>query len=447
MLLIASLIFYGSWNWKFLSLLLFSVITNFYCSLKIYQTSSNLKQKVFLSIGLCSTLLVLGFFKYFNFFADNIQNLANLLHITIPIYYMDSIILPVGISFYTFQIMSYTMDVYRRTIIPVSHLSDLLLYICFFPQLVAGPIERASHLLPQIMSPRKLNRLGIHQGAYLILWGLFQKSFVADNLAKIVQAQFSSQAPYNGAEVLLALYAFSFQILTDFCGYSDIARGLGKCMGFDIMVNFNIPYFSKNPREFWGSWHISLSNWFKDYVYIPLGGNRLGGIRTYKNLLITMGLAGFWHGSSWLFFLWGIYHGLLLVLHRICNSFFHKSFSGNPIYTNLLWRGVKVVFFFHLVCFGWLFFRAGSAAQVYEMLKAMIYNFDLSLPAIRYESVQLIFYSAPLLFMHIIQKMKNNLMVLFDWPPLIRWLVCLSIFYFLLIWGEFNEKEFIYFQF
>ena len=198
--------------------------------------------------------------------------------------------------------------------------------MAFFPQLVPGPIERAKRLLPQILSPRKLTLDKFYEGCYLIFWGLFQKVFVADNLAKIVEVIFDAKATYDGTQVLLALYTFAFQIFCDFAGYSNIARGLGKCMGFDIMVNFNLPYFATNPREFWQRWHISLSSWLRDYLYIPLGGNKKGNIITYRNLAITMLLGGLWHGAAWNFVVWGAYHAILLIIHRLSVPLFKKNY-------------------------------------------------------------------------------------------------------------------------
>src|SRR3989338_4479606 len=282
-LLVASCVFYGMWDWRFLGLLFVTVLIDYLVGLKIQATEDLKKRKFFLAISVFSNLLILGFFKYFNFFAQNLHGFLANLGVAVPLEPLR-IVLPVGISFYVFQSLSYTIDVYRKKLEPAKNFLDFSLFVTYFPQLVAGPIERATHLLPQVLSPRKVTLDGFYEGCYLIFWGLFQKVFVADNLAAIVNPVFAAPPPYNGAKVLLTLYAFAFQIYCDFAGYSNMARGLGKCMGFDIMVNFNIPYFAANPREFWQRWHISLSQWLRDYLYVPLGGNRKGKFRTYLNM-------------------------------------------------------------------------------------------------------------------------------------------------------------------
>jgi len=308
MLLVASYVFYGTWDWRFLSLIVISTIIDYYCGIKIDEITDAKKRKQFLAISIVANLSMLGFFKYFNFFAENLQALCCFFGFQVQPHFLN-IILPVGISFYTFQTMSYTIDIYKGQLKPTRKFFDFALFVSFFPQLVAGPIERASHLLPQILSKRKVTIDKFCEGCYLIFWGLFLKVFVADNLARLVDPIFASDPPYNGVKVLLGLYAFAFQIFGDFAGYSNIARGLGKCMGFDIMVNFNLPYFVTNPSDFWRRWHISLSTWLRDYLYIPLGGNKKGTLFTYRNLAITMFLGGLWHGAAWTFIIWGAYRG------------------------------------------------------------------------------------------------------------------------------------------
>src|SRR3989338_2546534 len=283
MLLVASYIFYGAWDWRFLGLLFVTTLIDYLVALKIHATQDTGKRKFLLLISLISNLAILGFFKYFNFFTSSLHELLSVFGMPLSIRTLH-IVLPVGISFYVFQSLSYTIDVYRRKLEPTKIFFDFALFVTYFPQLVAGPIERATHLLPQILKPRRFSLGQFYEGSYLIFWGLFQKVFVADNLAAIVNPVFAASPPYDGAKVLLALYAFAFQIYCDFAGYSNIARGLGRCMGFDIMVNFTLPYFAKNPREFWQRWHISLSQWLRDYLYVPLGGNRKGKFRTYLNM-------------------------------------------------------------------------------------------------------------------------------------------------------------------
>ncbi len=374
MLFAASYVFYAWWDWRFLFLLAASTVIDYFCGLKIHGSRDVRERRFFLWCSIAANLGILGFFKYYNFFVSSLQSLLIRCGISIepP---MLHIILPLGISFYTFQTMSYTIDVFRGNIAPTRKFVDFALFVSFFPQLVAGPIERASHLLPQVSAPRTLTLEKFAQGCYLIFWGLFQKMFIADNLAKIVDPVFAARAPYQGGMVLIALYAFAFQIYCDFSGYSNIARGLGKCMGFDIMINFDLPYFSSNPRQFWQRWHISLSRWLKDYLYIPLGGNRKGGLMTYRNLGLTMLLGGLWHGASWTFVVWGLYHGVMLVIHRATEPFLKNiRLPAFPLISKPL-ALFRTVFFFHLVCLGWLFFRSGSISQASAMLHAMIYNF------------------------------------------------------------------------
>ena len=304
MLLAASYFFYGSWNWRFLSLILISTILDYFCGLAIDRQPGRKRKKLFLIISVTGNLTILGFFKYFNFFAHDFQLI--LARFGIPTHPLVlNIVLPVGISFYTFQTMSYTIDIYRGEMRPTRRFLDLALFVAFFPQLVAGPIERAKHLLPQIIKPRLITPRQFREGLWLIYWGFFLKVFVADNLAGIVDRVFAGAETISGIEVLLGLYAFAFQILGDFAGYSSIAIGLARLMGIDIMTNFLFPYFVTNPRDFWKNWHISLSTWLRDYLYIPLGGNRRGRLMTYRNILITMLLGGLWHGAAWTFVIWG----------------------------------------------------------------------------------------------------------------------------------------------
>ncbi len=300
LLLVASYIFYGAWDWRFLSLIWISTVVDFFVALKIdeHRHSSNheRQKKLWLIVSLCTNLGLLGFFKYCGFFVEEMGQLMDWLGVPLSLPSL-SIVLPVGISFYTFQTMSYTIDVYRDQIRPVRDFEGFALYVAFFPQLVAGPIERSTHLMPQIIKPRQLTSDGYIEGLYLVLLGMFKKVVIADNMAIIVNAVFQSPvSQLSGLECLLGVYAFAFQIYGDFSGYSAIARGVSKFLGFDIMVNFNLPYFAQSPQEFWHRWHISLSTWLRDYLYIPLGGNRHGTARTYRNLMVTMVLGGIWHG-------------------------------------------------------------------------------------------------------------------------------------------------------
>jgi alginate O-acetyltransferase complex protein AlgI len=344
LLLGASYFFYGYWDWRFLSLLAISTVVDYTAALRIERehggldSTSRRRKKVWLLASLCTNLGLLGFFKYFNFFADSFAELLASLGLTVNPMYL-SVVLPVGISFYTFQTMSYTIDVYRGRMPATRRFFDFALYVSFFPQLVAGPIERAAVLLPQILNHRCFSRVQFLDGTHLIFWGLFKKVFVADNLAPVADRIFAAGS-CSAAETLLAAYAFAFQIYCDFSGYSDIARGCAKCMGFELMLNFDHPYVAENPREFWQRWHISLSTWLRDYLYIPLGGNRGGNLLMYRNLALTMLLGGLWHGAAWTFVIWGAYQGVLLIGHRIIETirkpsppipeFMSSRFSPDP---------------------------------------------------------------------------------------------------------------------
>lgn len=448
-LLLASYVFYGFWDWRFLSLIAISTVVDYFCGLKIYGSDDNKIRKQFLFLAVFANLSMLGFFKYFNFFVESTQFLLARFGIQVQPHFLN-IILPVGISFYTFQTMSYTIDIYRKQMEPTRKFFDFALFVAFFPQLVAGPIERARNLLPQILKPRKLTLDNFYEGCYLIFFGLFQKVFVADNLAKIVDPIFSATPPYNGVNVMIALYAFSFQIFCDFAGYSNIARGLAKCMGFNIMVNFKLPYFSTNPREFWTRWHISLSSWLRDYLYISLGGNRKGKLITYRNLVITMLLGGLWHGATWTFVIWGAYQGLLLIVYRLLIPLVKDIFSPKSALFSNVWYFIRVAFFFQLMCLGWLIFRANSMRQVWVMLHAIMFNFKLfegSGTGVLTYFWMLITFSWFLIVLQIVQFIKKDLMIVYKANTLVKAMFYVVCFYLTIIFGVSGGNDFIYFQF
>ena len=447
MLLVASYVFYGAWDWRFLSLICASTILDYTCGLIIEQAKDAKRRKFFLFLSIFGNLLILGFFKYFNFFATNLQILLSKIGLSIQPQLLH-IILPMGISFYTFQTMSYTIDIYRKEMKPTRKFFDFALFVAFFPQLVAGPIERAKHLLPQILYQRKVTLDRFYEGCYLILWGLFQKIFVADNLAKIVDPVFASSGPYQGVQVIVSLYAFAFQIFCDFAGYSNIARGLGKVMGFDIMINFRLPYFATNPREFWQRWHISLSSWLRDYLYIPLGGNKKGVLKTYRNLAITMLLGGLWHGAAWTFILWGAYQGLLLIMYRLFKPLLEKVPNPKSILMKKVWFFIRVIFFFNLVCLGWLIFRAESLGQIFQMLRSIFFNFHIAhFVNLQDYGVKIVFYLCLLVMIQVIQYWKNDLMIIYKSNTVFRSFFYFILFVLIIIFGVTGGKEFIYFQF
>ena len=371
-LLAASLFFYASWDWRFVFLLLFTIVVDYAVALKIQslrdQERDPATRRLLLTISIVSNLGVLAFFKYYNFFQDNVNGLATWLDIpaSVPIL---NVILAIGISFYTFQSMSYTIDVYRGHIRASDRFTDFALFVSFFPHLVAGPIMRAVDLLPQIVHPRKTTRVQIEEGIHLIVWGLWKKMFVADHLAPVVNDYFS-RTSLNGFEVLIASYSFAFQIYGDFSGYTDMARGVAKLLGFELTLNFALPYFSSNPREFWTRWHISLSRWLQEYLYFSLGGSRRGPFLTYRNLLLTMVIGGLWHGAAWNFVLWGLYQGLLLVVHRALEPSLDRLSAAAAQWRPLL-RVIAIVVMFQFTCYGWLLFRATSLTQIASMTHAL----------------------------------------------------------------------------
>jgi len=446
MLLVASYIFYGSWDWRFLSLIVISTVVDYYCGQKIYAITEKKYRKKFLILSLITNLGLLGFFKYFNFFAGNFKNFALLFGWQVDIVTLN-IILPVGISFYTFQTLSYTIDIYRGKLKPEKSFFDFALFVAFFPQLVAGPIERAKNLLPQIKSERFVNYPMIKEGLWLILYGLFLKIFVADNMAKIADHVFiGDSAALSGIECLFGVYAFAFQIFGDFAGYSSMAIGISKLMGIHLMTNFLYPYFVTNPSDFWKNWHISLSTWLRDYLYIPLGGNRNGENQTYRNLAITMFLGGLWHGAAWTFIVWGIYQGIILIIHRLMTT--KIKIPQIPLV-------FRLVGMFHITCFGWLIFRAQSLRQIGVIASNIFVNFNGQLPSVLSAGKSILFYSWLLILIQVIQMKKRDQLAIANLPKVYKNMIYLAIMGSIaftlattfIAQGKFNEQPFIYFQF
>lgn len=330
---------------------------------KVQALSMDRKRKIYLASSMTINLGILAVFKYFNFFVDSAQTVLGGLGFTGVSLTTLNVVLPVGISFYTFQTMAYSIDIYRGKIKPCEDYLDFALFVSYFPQLVAGPIERASHLLPEICNPRTLKVKQTVDGIGLIGYGLFKKVVIADGLAGAVDAVYGTSGAVSSVDIAIATLFFALQIYCDFSGYTDIARGASKMLGIELMLNFRLPYFSRSPSEFWQRWHISLSSWLRDYLYIPLGGNRGGTFATYKNLMATMLLGGLWHGAAWNFVLWGGYHGFLLCVYRAIPEAFHSWWSRSWIRANLgFWFSMALFFVFTL--YGWLLFRAVSFEQV-----------------------------------------------------------------------------------
>ena len=438
LLLVTSYAFYALWDWRFLFLIWFVTGINYWCGTKILGSKPRAK-KAFLIAGISANLLVLGFFKYCDFFIENFVQLISLFGLS-PSIHTLSIILPIGISFFTFKAISYVVDIYRGDFAPVGDFFDFALYIAFFPELLAGPIDRAGRLLSQIAAPRVFNLDRFLEGCFLIVWGLYLKVFIADNLALIVNPIFE-ESTYIGSRVLTGIYGFTFQILCDFAGYSYMAMGLGRVMGFDLINNFRQPYFSTNPREFWQRWHISLSTWLRDYLYIPMGGSRKGSLMTYRNLGLTMLLGGLWHGASWTFVIWGGYHGLLLMIYRFAEPFLSKLKEPGSVLMRRIWYWMRVIFFFQFISLGWLFFRAKSIGQASSMIRALI-----SPSTLYFNGTSILFFVFVLLVVEYIQYKKDDLFAPLTWRPVVQIILYLVILFSLLLMGVKGE-EFIYQQF
>jgi D-alanyl-lipoteichoic acid acyltransferase DltB (MBOAT superfamily) len=367
----SSYLFYGWWDWRFLSLIVFSTIVDYAVGLRLSKTQSEVKRKALLWISILVNLGFLGVFKYYNFFLENFVTGFSFLGIEISANSLN-IVLPVGISFYTFQTLSYTIDVYRKKLQPTTDLLAFSAFVSFFPQLVAGPIERATHLLPQFYKKRHFDYNKAVDGMRQILWGLFKKVVIADSAAEMANEIFNNSVDYSGSTLLMGAIFFTFQIYGDFSGYSDIAIGTSRLFGFDLKRNFAFPYFSRDIAEFWRRWHISLSTWFRDYLYIPLGGSRGGNWSRVRNTLIIFIVSGFWHGSKWTFLVWGLLNALFILPLII--------FNKNRVHTDIVAQGkhmptiselLKMTLTFGLTVFAWIFFRAKDIGHAWEYVTTL----------------------------------------------------------------------------
>jgi len=374
-LLVGSCVFYGWWDWRFLGLLGLSTVVDYCVALAIDRRRGTPAARSILCVSVVVNLGILAAFKYFNFFRDSAQAALAAMGFDVALPTLD-VLLPAGISFYTFQTMSYTIDVYRGER-PERSLRDFALFVSCFPQLVAGPIVRAAELIPQLQRKTRWSEIDLPRGVYRLFVGLFKKMVVADTLALYVDAVFSDPTGYHGVSSWIAVYAYAFQIYMDFSGYCDVAVGVGELLGLHFPENFNLPYLAASPSEFWRRWHITLSTWLRDYLYIPLGGSRWGFARTVRNLLITMLLGGLWHGASWMFIAWGAYHGLLLVAEKLVGRW---TAAVSPPGSSDALRWVRVAAMFHATCLGWLLFRSPDASTALVMLGGL---FDFSAGDVR----------------------------------------------------------------
>lgn len=411
------------------------------------KISEKSKRLPYLIISLCVNLGILFVFKYFNFFNSSISLIADKLNI---IYNIPSlkVLLPVGISFYTFQILSYSIDVYRGEKEYEKHFGVFALYVAFFPQLVAGPIERSKRLLPQFRKKHSFKSQNAVIGLRLILWGMFKKVVIADRLAIFVDSVYGNAYEYNGITFILATLFFAFQIYCDFSAYSDIAIGSARIMGFKIMENFKQPYFSKSLNEFWKRWHISLSSWLRDYLYIPLGGNRVSRIRQTVNIMIVFFLCGLWHGANWTFIAWGIYHGMILLIYLSTNNIRELIYKKVPQLS--FFNGV-IVFLF--ISAGWIFFRAENMQEAGYIIStlgtlniSLLNQFIKNTFGIHNFIIAMISLFA-LINIELIVKGKGHLFNLFHRSHTFRWIVYYALISSIALFGVFGKNEFIYFQF
>jgi D-alanyl-lipoteichoic acid acyltransferase DltB (MBOAT superfamily) len=435
LIILASYVFYGWWDWRFLTLIVFSTCVDYLVGIALSKSENQRKRKLLLFTSIAVNLGFLGFFKYFNFFLDSFEDAFRLFGQPIEASRLN-IILPVGISFYTFQTMSYTIDVYKRKLEPTKDALSFFAFVSFFPQLVAGPIERASNLLPQFYKKRTFNSEKAIHGLLLICWGLFMKIVIADNLAFYVNTIFDDVQYFEGFPLIWAILFFTFQIYCDFAGYSYIAIGTAKLFNFDLMTNFRQPYLATSFTDFWNRWHISLSSWFRDYVYIPLGGNRKGKLVTNRNIFITFLLSGLWHGANWTFVIWGATHGVLNIISR-------KIGKTNNF------KILKIGLVFIVTMFTWAIFRANSVEDL-SYIFSNIFKLDLSsligLSTMdKFDFVKLFIFIIILFGVDIFVARfeRKGLKLSKTSYVLITSILMLAVY----IFGSFEKQEFIYFQF
>lgn len=443
----------------YILILVFTIVIDYYAGIWIARAETRKKKKRLLLLSIVANVGVLVVFKYYNFLTDNINLVLKTFHTngTIPLLH---ILLPIGLSFHTFQAMSYTIEVYRGRQKPEKHFGIYALYVMFYPQLVAGPIERPQNILHQFHEEKKFNYGNMRSGLILIAWGLFKKVVIADRLALFVNQAYSNPYEYKGLPLIVATVFFAFQIFCDFSGYSDIAIGSAKCMGFDLMTNFNRPYQATSISDFWRRWHISLSTWFRDYVYIPLGGSKVPRARWYLNLLIVFLLSGVWHGANWTFVVWGLLHGVYLVTE----SELYQRYPSLKSKTGFAAVVVKRSIVFILVTIAWVFFRAQNVSQAVYVIRHFLSGLPVQLKQaasnVNYLRLQLLYVNqngadffiaiiALLVMMLVHRFQRNNRFD--DWltqqSSFLRWSIYYGLVLVFVCFGVFNRSEFIYFQF
>jgi len=464
-LLLASYYFYMSWNPKYAVLIAFSTIVTWASGILIDKTNVTARKKLVVFICFAVNLAILGFFKYFDFFIDTINVALQATGLQL-LHNPFDFLLPVGISFYTFQALGYTIDVYRKEVIPQRNLLKYALFVSFFPQLVAGPIERSKNLLDQVSNVHKIKAFDYDRavrGAVMMLWGLFMKMVIADRLAIVVDTVYNNYGNFAGYQLAIATICFTFQIYCDFGSYSLIAIGAAKVMGFSLMENFNTPYFALSIKDFWSRWHISLSTWFRDYLYIPLGGNRCSRARNYFNLMVTFLVSGLWHGANWTFVIWGGLHGAFQIIGKATEktkrNFYEKTGLAKRTRLLTLW---KMAVTFSLVSFAWIFFRARTFGQAKVIIAKIFTQFQFSamsrkhlleMGLVKIEWYILMVSMIMLLIVDLYKYVKKHSLI--DWIEkrnvAVRFAIyifCICMIYVFGVYGlEFDAAQFIYFQF
>jgi alginate O-acetyltransferase complex protein AlgI len=452
LLLIASYVFYAWWDWRFLSLIVLSTFIDYAVSHGLKNQLDPKKRKLLLSISVTGNLLFLGFFKYFNFFLDNFITAFTFFGMEMQPTSLN-IVLPVGISFYTFQNLSYIIDVYYKKLEPAEDFITFAAFITFFPQLVAGPIERATNFLPQFYKKRVFDKNAAIDGLGQMVWGFFKKIVIADNCSRVVNVIFADYTDYSGSTLLLGAILFAFQIYCDFSGYSDIAVGTARLFGFNLMRNFAFPYFSRDVAEFWRRWHISLSTWFRDYVYIPLGGSRGTLRKTLLNTLIIFTVSGFWHGANWTFIIWGALHACYFIPLLVTNR--------NRKNTDIVAQGklifnftefLQMLMTFSLVTFAWIFFRAASVSDAFHYIGGIFSPSLFTVPAIFPVDFLVILFAFVAIEWFSRERMHPLEVKLYDGQvskvaTYLKPVAVSMLLWSIILWGAFDNKEFIYFQF
>lgn len=427
-LLTASYFFYGWWNPLYLLIIAYLTITNY---LAMIMMQNYQRKRFWLAVSIINNLVLLGFFKYSVFVVNNLNAFLSLLKISFTIR-APGMLFPVGISFYTFQAVAYAIDFYRGKVEIERNFIRFAAFMAFFPRLIAGPIERAGNLLPQFTKKPEISRENITDGLSLFVVGLFKKVALADYLAIYVDKIYSAPDQFDGLTLMLATFAFAWQVYFDFSGYTDMARGVARIMGFSLMLNFNNPYLANSLGDFWNRWHISLSSWFRDYLYIPLGGNRKGKFNTYRNMFITMVVSGLWHGAAWTFVIWGALHA--------AGRFMTRELERTKFYNEKIPRLAKQIYVFIFVTFAWIFFRADSIGSAALIVKR-IFTAGLANPD--FPIIALIFCLSVWVYQFLFESRIKKLL---DWAPLKIGIVCLMLLYLMIFAGSSNEG-FIYLQF